>query len=53
MKQEELVDKESALYVGETSHSIQERSKEHCNGYIGSKREENHMYRHQALVHGG
>ena len=51
VKQEELVDKEPALYVGETSRSIQERSKEHWKGYAGSKKEENHMYRHQQLVH--
>ena len=39
--------------MGETSRSIQERSKEHWKGYAGSKKEENHMYRHQKLVHGG
>ena len=52
VKQEERVDKEPALYVGETIRSIRERSKKHWKGYAGSKKEENHMYHHQQLVHG-
>ena len=51
MKQEELVDKEPALYVGETSRSIQERSKEHWEDVRG-KKEDSHMIRHQIMEHG-
>ena len=54
VKEEELRSiKEPAIYIGETSRSIQERSLEHWKGYTGSKKDDNHMYRHQLLVHGG
>ena len=38
--------------MGETSRSILERTKEHWKGYEGEK-EDNHIFKHQALVHGG
>ena len=41
------------MYIGETSWSIQERSLEHWKSYVGSKKEDNHMYCHQIMVHGG
>ena len=41
-----------ALYVGESSRSVMERSKEHWAGYVGAK-EDNHMVRHQLISHGG
>ena len=54
VKQEDLSgSKEPVIYIGETSRSIQERSIEHWKGYTGSKKDDNHMYRHQLLVHGG
>ena len=40
------------LYVGETSRSVVERSKEHWSGYRGGDTD-NHMVRHQNLVHSG
>ena len=33
----------AAVYVGETSRSINERSREHWQGYKGPKKEDNHM----------
>ena len=41
-----------AIYIGETSRSIAERSREHWAGYIGGK-EDNHMRRHQQMEHEG
>ena len=41
-----------ALYVGESSRSIMERSKEHWAGYVGAK-EDNHILRHQQITHRG
>ena len=41
-----------AIYVGETSRSIMERSKEHWAGYQGAK-EDNHILKHQHMTHGG
>ena len=47
------LDKENpVLYVGETIRSILERTEEHWKGYEGSK-DDNHMYKHQAIVHEG
>ena len=41
-----------ALYVGESSRSVMERSKEHWAGYRGAK-PDNHMVKHQQLTHSG
>ena len=41
-----------SVYVGESSRSIKERSKEHWSGYV-KKSEENHMHKHHQLHHGG
>ena len=41
-----------ALYVGESSRSVMERSREHWAGYRGAKAD-NHMVRHQLLAHDG
>ena len=43
----------AAIYMGETSRSINERSREHWQGYRGAKKEDNHMWKHQQLEHGG
>ena len=40
------------VYVGETSRSIVERSREHWSGYL-KNHEDNHMVKHQTMVHGG
>ena len=40
------------VYVGETSRSITERSREHWASYRGGGGD-NHMWRHQEMVHGG
>ena len=40
------------VYVGETSRSIYERSREHWEG-AGKGSNKNHMVRHQVLEHGG
>ena len=41
-----------AIYVGETSRSIMERSREHWASYRGGK-EESHILKHQHVAHGG
>ena len=41
----------AVLYVGESSRSIQERSKEHWANVRGRK-EDSHMIRHQMIEHG-
>ena len=41
-----------SLYVGETSRSIQERSREHW-GVWRSRKEDSHILRHQVNDHGG
>ena len=41
----------AVLYVGESSRSIQERSKEHWEDVRG-KKEDSHMIRHQIMEHG-
>ena len=41
-----------SIYVGETSRSIKERGAEHYKA-ADKKTQENHMYRHQLLEHGG
>ena len=51
-KWEQQLEGEPSLYVGETSRSIQERTKEHWRG-MWSKSEKNHIWKHQVLVHGG
>ena len=51
-KWEQKDEGEPSLYVGETSRSIQERSKEHWSG-LRSKSEKNHIWKHQMLAHGG
>ena len=51
----ELVDVKSdipTLYVGETSRSVFERSKEHWKAWR-SQKEDSHMLRHQVAEHGG
>ena len=48
----ELEEGNPALYVGETSRSILERTREHWKGYEG-KKEDNHIFKQQAIVHGG
>ena len=40
------------IYVGETSRSVVERSREHWSGYRGGDTD-NHMVRHQNLAHNG
>ena len=40
------------IYVGETSRSIYERSKEHWGAW-GSRNKDSHILRHQETVHGG
>ena len=40
------------IYVGETSRSIQERSKEHWGG-VRSRNQNNHMVKHMAMEHNG
>ena len=48
-----LVNKDvPSVYVGETARSIQERSKEHWDGYK-SKDKDNHIYKHWILHHQG
>ena len=48
-----LVNKDvPSIYVGETARSIQERSKEHWDGYK-SKDKDNHIYKHWILHHQG
>ena len=44
--------KEGSQYVGETSRTIYERSKEHW-GAMRSRSEKSHMFKHQQLEHGG
>ena len=51
LRDEELMKGEHpVIYVGETSRSIVERAREHWAGCLKNQ-EENHMVRHQALVH--
>ena len=40
------------IYIGETSRSIYERSKEHWEG-VRKKDPKNHMVKHQLMEHGG
>ena len=49
---EDVKNKGAALYVGETSRSIAERSREHWASYRGAK-EDSHIWKHQQLEHGG
>ena len=44
-----------SLYVGESSRTIRERSKEHWGAYKGSlkAKEGSHMFKHQQLYHPG
>ena len=39
-----------SIYVGETAHSVQERSREHWEGYR-RKDNDNHMVKHMTLHH--
>ena len=52
MKEEDLIKEQPVLYVGETSRSLMERSKEHWASYRG-RNKDSHMLRHQDLVHKG
>ena len=52
LKLEELQGDLPVLYVGETSRSIAERSREHWALYR-RRGEDNHMVRHQDIAHGG
>ena len=52
VKEEELKEGKQVLYIGESSQSIMERSREHWKVYKGSK-EESHMLKHQQLEHDG
>ena len=51
-KNEEMEPALPALYVGESSRSVMERSREHWAGYR-SKKDDNHMVKHQLVAHGG
>ena len=51
-KKEDKEPEMPALYVGETSRSINERSREHRAGFRGAK-EDNHIVKHQHIAHGG
>ena len=48
----EVYGEQPSLYVGETSRSIMERSREHWSGWRRDK-DDNHIVRHQRLVHPG
>ena len=48
----ELVTTIPTAYIGETSRSIKERTKEHWGAY-SSRNKESHMLKHQELQHGG
>ena len=52
LKEEELQGDKPVLYVGETSRSIAERSREHWALYK-KRGEDSHMVKHQDIVHGG
>ena len=51
-KEEDIEPGIPAIYVGETSRSIMERSREHWGSFKGA-REDNHIFKHQQIVHGG
>ena len=51
-EQEDLRGDIPTVYIGETSRSIFERSKEHWEGAVKGS-EKNHMVKHQKLEHNG
>ena len=52
LKEEDVDPENPAIYVGETSRSILERSREHWKAYKG-KKEDSHIWKHQTLKHNG
>ena len=52
IKGEDVDPDKPAIYVGETSRSITERSKEHWGAYRG-KKEDSHMWKHVEMEHKG
>ena len=52
IKEQELEPDRPSIYIGETSRTILERSKEHWEDFRGSK-EDSHIIRHQKLEHTG
>ena len=52
LKEEELNKEQPVLYVGESSRSIAERSREHWALYTRGG-EDSHIAKHQELVHDG
>ena len=52
LREEELQGEQPVLYVGESSRSITERSREHWTLYKKGG-EDSHIAKHQELVHGG
>ena len=50
MKEEDLNTPHPAVYVGETSRSLAERTREHWASYRGRK-EDNHILKHQQIAH--
>ena len=51
-KEQDLDPGRPALYVGETSRSVMEKSREHWRDYR-SKNEDSHIYKHQLIAHKG
>lgn len=49
---EDIPGDKAVLYVGETSRSILERSREHWDGYKKQK-QDNHIWKHQMMEHNG
>ena len=52
IKEQDLNTGSPALYVGETSRSVMERSREIWRDYR-SKKEDSHIYKHQLIAHRG
>ena len=52
MEEEHIPANKAAIYVGETSRSILERTREHWKGYEGAKKD-NHIWKHQEMEHKG
>ena len=50
MKEEDLNTSQPAVYVGETSRSLAERTREHWASYRGRK-EDSHILKHQQIAH--
>ena len=52
LEERDIPTDKAAIYVGETSRSILERTREHWKGYMGAKKD-NHMWKHQEMEHKG